>query len=72
MKAVLEFDLPEEQKEFRTAVNGAAWRNVLQILDQELRSVAKHGADEVSAEHAQRWRDVVHDLAESAGAGIYE
>ena len=72
MKATLEFDLPEEQEEFRVAVNGAAWQAVLQNLDQQLRGVVKHGDDPVEAEHAQRWRDVLHDLAEAGGAAIYD
>ena len=71
MKAILEFKLPEEQDEFRVAVNGAAWQAVLQNLDQQMRGVVKHGDDPVEAEQAQRWRDVLHDLAEAGGAAIY-
>jgi hypothetical protein len=72
MKATLEFELPEEQEQFRVAVNGAAWQAVLQNLDQQMRGVVKHGDDAVEAEQAQRWRDVLHDLAEAGGAAIYD
>jgi len=72
MKATLEFELPEEREEYRLAVNGAAWQAVLQNLDQQLRGVVKHGDDAAEAEQAQRWRDVLHDLAEAGGAAIYE
>ena len=38
MKAILEFDLPEEQPEFDNAVNGGKWSIVAWELDQHLRS----------------------------------
>jgi len=42
MKAILEFDLPEEQPEFDNAVNGGKWSIVAWELDQHLRSQLKH------------------------------
>jgi hypothetical protein len=42
MKAKLEFDLPEEQSEFRCAVNGVNWMSVCWDMDQWLRSELKY------------------------------
>lgn len=42
MKAILEFDLPEENAEHRLALNGARWMSVCHELDQWLRSAQKH------------------------------
>lgn len=42
MKAILEFNLPEEQVEFDLAVNGNKWSFVAWKIDQELRSKIKY------------------------------
>jgi hypothetical protein len=42
MKAILEFNLPEEAAEHRVALDGATWMSVCQELDQWLRSAAKY------------------------------
>lgn len=52
MKATLEFDLPEDQDEYRVAVNAMDTHNVVVTLQSELRSWQKYGhqcktADEV-------------------------
>jgi hypothetical protein len=43
VKAILEFSLPEEAAEHKTAVAGAAWKGLVWELDQWLRGIAKHG-----------------------------
>jgi hypothetical protein len=43
MKAILEFNLPEEESEFMEAVNGGMFKHVLWQLDQNLRSNLKYG-----------------------------
>lgn len=45
MKAILEFDLPEEQEDLNKALNGAEAHSVLFTLDQTLRSHVKHGSN---------------------------
>jgi hypothetical protein len=42
MKAILEFDLPEENHEFANATQGAKMRSVLWELDQWLRAKLKY------------------------------
>lgn len=44
MKGVLEFNLPEEQKEFNLAQNGGYYKAVLDDLDNLLRNVIKYDA----------------------------
>ena len=43
MKAILEFNLPEEQAEHYCAIKGADMLNVLWDLKAELRSMLKYG-----------------------------
>lgn len=47
MKAILEFDLPEDRAEHAAAVNGSKWKALLWEIDQWLRGIAKHGSDQV-------------------------
>jgi len=43
MKAKLEFELPEENEEHLSAVNGSSWKSLAFAHDQALRSKLKHG-----------------------------
>lgn len=43
MKAILEFNLPEEEAEHRLALDGGKWMSVCHDLDQWLRSIQKYG-----------------------------
>ena len=42
MKAILEFNLPEDEAEFYCAIKGTAMLNVLWELQQELRKLYKY------------------------------
>jgi len=42
MKAILEFNLPEEDAEHRVALDGWKWKSVLYNVDQWLRKLEKH------------------------------
>jgi hypothetical protein len=48
MKAVLEFNLPEDQMEFDDATQGSKMRSVLVEMDQWLRSNTKYAPDTMS------------------------
>ena len=50
MKAILEFDLPDEQPDFEAAINGYKWESAMWDMNQYLRSVTKYAPDETSAE----------------------
>lgn len=43
MKAIIEFDLPEENEEFLTAVHATAFSSTLHEIDNMIRSHLKHG-----------------------------
>ena len=43
MKARLEYELPEEQHDFRTAADGWRWRRVVEEMDTRLRDRLKYG-----------------------------
>ncbi len=61
MKGILEFDLPEDEAEMRYAQSGLEALLVLNDLDQECRSLVKHGAgafagmDEKTIERIREW-----------------
>ena len=50
MKAILEFNLPEDQVDFQSAVNGDKWQYAMWKVDQELRSKTKYAPDTMSEE----------------------
>ncbi len=53
-KAILEFNLPEEQAEFDLAVNGDKYRIALEDLRDVLRTNAKHREDQATTWEAVR------------------
>jgi hypothetical protein len=50
MKAILEFNLPEDQVDFQDATNGSKWSFAMWKVDQELRSKTKYAPDTMSKE----------------------
>ena len=46
MKAILEFNLPEEEQEHRDAIDGPAWKQAAWDIDYVLRNAIKHGCDQ--------------------------
>lgn len=66
MKAILEFDLPEEQAEFTLAAWAGDLAACLQDVDNKLRNQLKHGhhedAERVMAECRTLIGEVLHGL----------
>jgi hypothetical protein len=63
MKAILEFNLPDDESEFRDAVNGGSWKHAMWKVDQELRSRTKYAPDTMSDEaykELEEIRDFLH------------
>ncbi len=63
MKAILEFNLPDDESEFRDAVNGGSWKYAMWKVDQELRSRTKYAPDTMSDETykaLEEVRDFLH------------
>ena len=48
MKAILEFELPEDKQDFDFATQGSDWWNVCWEMDQWLRGQTKHAPDTMS------------------------
>ena len=65
MKAILEFNLPDDQQEYELANSGLAFWNVLYELDQELRANTKYAPDDMTDEDYdayQKIRDKLYEL----------
>ena len=62
MKATLEFDLPSEATEYRAALDGEKWRQLVRyLLEDYLKPIWKHGDDVDRAEWAVDVRDWIID-----------
>ncbi len=60
MKAILEFDLPDDREDFDTAKDGWRWKSLAQEYANWLRGICKHGnPDEYNAE---KCRDKFHEF----------
>jgi hypothetical protein len=65
MKAILEFNLPDDQQDFELASNAMKFWSVLYELDQDLRSKTKYASDDLSQDKYdayQEVRDILHEL----------
>ena len=63
MKAMLRFDLPEEELEHQTALDGWKWRTVVEELDNHLRNKLKYeDLTEEDDEIYQSVRDELHSI----------
>ena len=55
MKAVLEFDLPEDQNDFQAAINGNNYKSAIYNFDQLLRSEMKYKELSNETYNAYEW-----------------
>jgi hypothetical protein len=55
MKAVLEFDLPEDQDDFQSAINGNNYKSAIWDFDQLLRSEMKYKELSDETYQAYKW-----------------
>jgi hypothetical protein len=65
MKAILEFNLPDDQQDFNLAVNAMKFWDVLYELDQDLRSKTKYAPDDLPQDKYdayQEVRDMLYEL----------
>ena len=71
MKAILEFDLPDDEYDFRCANEGAALRGVLRDLDNWLREKLKYGHDFEDAGSAlEAARNELRDLLQGENLSL--
>jgi D-ribose pyranose/furanose isomerase RbsD len=65
MKAILEFNLPEDNQDFNMAVNAMKFWSVLYELDQNLRVKTKYAPDNLPQDKYdayQEVRELLHQL----------
>jgi len=65
MKAILEFNLPDDQQDFQLASNAMKFWSVLYELDQDLRAKTKYASDDLPKDKYdayQEVRDMLHEL----------
>ena len=74
MKAVLKFNLPEEQSEHRLALDGWKWRSVVSDIADKLRSALKYDDDLTPETDAclEKLREEVFRLLEDRGLNLYD
>ena len=65
MKAILEFNLPDDQQDFQLASNAMKFWSVLYELDQDLRTKTKYASDDLPQDKYDAYeevRDVLQEL----------
>ena len=69
MKAILEFNLPDNQSDFNLAINGTKYYSVLWEIDQHLRAKIKYDEDLTNEQHDvyQAVRDQLREYMSESG-----
>jgi hypothetical protein len=67
MKAVLEFNLPEDQTDFEFATQGNKWWSVAWNMDQWLRSQIKYTPDGITDDELEAFEECREKLRELIG-----
>jgi len=70
MKAILEFDLPEEQEDFENTIVASKVFLALWEYDQWLRNQYKHGDHEWAYEAREKFREMLSDEGINIEGGI--
>jgi hypothetical protein len=63
-KGILEFNLPEEEQEFKDAQEGPHIKYRLQDFDNWLRGIVKHGDEKAQNLKAEDVRDKLYEMME--------
>lgn len=58
MKSTLEFNLPEEDEEFRTALDGHKFRHILSDLNEHLRSIMKYSSETYTQDQLDTYQEI--------------
>jgi hypothetical protein len=73
MKAILEFNLPDDQQEYDLANNGLNFWSVLYKLDEDLRTKTKYASDDLPKDKYdayQEIRDKLHELISESNVSL--
>ena len=74
MKAILEFNLPEDQPEFNNAIKGGDWKHVCWQMDHYLRKEIKYN-NSLSVEQLSAYegvRDELYGFMSENNVDLYE
>lgn len=77
-KVILEFDSVEEQTEIKEALDGYKWKLSMWNLDQELRTIVKHGyyKDQIASKDeinlAEDIRELIREIINSYNLNLNE
>jgi hypothetical protein len=63
MKITLTYELPGEEEQFEAAISGLSYKQTIEELDNELRSIVKHGREGFNSEEADKIRDILYEIA---------
>jgi hypothetical protein len=64
MKAILEFNLPDDQDQFELATKGSNMYSVLWELDQSLRAKTKYASDDLPEDKYDAYEEIREELRE--------
>jgi hypothetical protein len=64
MKAILEFNLPDDQDQFELATKGSNMYSVLWELDQSLRAKTKYAPDDLPEDKYDAYEEIREELRE--------
>ena len=67
MKAILEFNLPEDRDDFALATNASKMWSVLWELDQDLRAKVKYAPDDSNEDKLEAYQEIREKLRELMG-----
>ena len=75
MKAILEFNLPEDDNAHKDAIEATTFKGAMQEFDDFLRSINKHGHEDFKTvteqQAAQKIRAELHKQLENAGVKLW-
>ena len=67
MKAILEFNLPEDEEQFNVASKAMDWSLLAWDLDQMVRSLLKYHPEEYDTKTLDHIREEIHNIMEEKG-----
>lgn len=71
MKAVLRFDLPEDEEDFRMAFNAIKWWHTVYDLDRWLQEqMERDGTKKTELDAYQKTRDMLRDMLADNGISL--
>ena len=67
MKAILEFNLPEDEEQFNVASKSMDWALLAWDLDQMVRKLVKYHPEEYDTKTLEHIREEIHNIMEEKG-----